>query len=147
VVTKLSTKKLSRLMAITAAIATLTVATVGINPAVAQTVALNSNKSTKLEGYGGGGKRDSGCAGFIADSPNHQVKISQDGNFRFLLEGSEESTLLIVGAQNQRFCVQADKVSKGKAEIPGRWSRGTYDVYVGSRNRGGAGYTLTIEPL
>ncbi len=142
-------KKVSRFALAFAAIATIATTANGwlISPAAAQAIAINSAQTTYLEGTAGGAKRDSGCAGLIADKPNHQVKISQDTNLRFALEGAEDATLLILGDQNQRFCVQADKVSQGKAEIPGRWRRGTYDVFVGSRNRGRTSYKLTIEPV
>jgi hypothetical protein len=140
--------KLSRIAAFSTAIALSAVSNgLFLSPAVAQVVALNSAQVTKLEGTAGGNQKDSGCAGFIPESPNHQVQVGQDSNLRFLMEGSEDATLLIVGAKNQRFCVQADKVSKGKAEIPGRWSRGNYDVFVGTRNKTRSAYTLTIEPL
>jgi hypothetical protein len=114
------------------------------SPVTAQ-VSIDGNGSTTLEGTSGGNVRDTSCAGFIADSPNHQVKLDSDKNLRFSLEGAEDATLLILAGPKQRFCVQADKKSK-KAEIPGRWKRGTYDVYVGSQSRNRASYKLTINP-
>jgi hypothetical protein len=111
------------------------------------TIALDGSKAATVEGTAGGKQRDTTCAGYIADVANHQVQVSRDSNLRFSLEGAEDATLLIVGAQKQRFCVQADKVSKGKAEIPGRWKRGTYDVFVGSRNGSRSNYKLVISPM
>jgi hypothetical protein len=134
-------KRFSRL-AISIALATSTA--VISNSAMAQVQVIDPAQTTTLTGTSGGTARDAACAGSIADAPNHQVKIAQDSNLTFALEGADDATLLILGPQKQRFCVQADKVSKGKIEIPGRWSRGTYDVFVGTRNRNRAAYTITI---
>jgi hypothetical protein len=118
---------------------------IGTLPAAIAQLPIDGNDSTTLEGTSGGAVRDTSCAGFIGDSPNHQVKLNSDKNLRFSLEGAEDATLLIVAGPKQRFCVQADKKSK-KAEIPGRWKRGVYDVYVGSQSRNRSGYKLTISP-
>jgi hypothetical protein len=134
-------KRFSRL-AISIVLATSTA--IMSNSAMAQVQAIDPAQTTTLTGTSGGTARDAGCAGSIADAPNHQVKIAQDSNLTFALEGADDATLLILGPQKQRFCVQADKVSQGKIEIPGRWSRGTYDVFVGTRNRNRSAYTLTI---
>jgi hypothetical protein len=138
-------KRFSRLaIAIVLATSTATVSAVMSNPAMAQVQTVDPAQTTTLTGTSGGPARDAACAGSIADAPNHQVKIAQDSNLTFALEGADDATLLILGPQKQRFCVQADKVSQGKIEIPGRWSRGTYDVFVGTRNRNRAAYTITI---
>ena len=109
-------------------------------------IAPNSQKVT-LEGTSGGSKKDPGCAGFVSDRPNHVVQVTDDSNLRFTLESkSEQSTLLITGAQGQQFCVQANQLSNGKIEIPGRWTKGTYSVFVGDRAQGRNPYTLLISP-
>lgn len=115
--------------------------------AASQTVAVSPNtQPITLNGTSGGAKKDSGCAGFIADRPNHTVQVTADSNLKFTLQGSGEPTLLITGAQGQTFCVQADRLSNGKVEIPGRWTKGTYLVFVGDRARGQNPYTLSISP-
>lgn len=115
--------------------------------ASSQTVAVSPNtQPITLNGTSGGTKKDSSCAGFIADRPNHTVQVTADSNLQFTLQGSGAPTLLITGAQGQTFCVQADRLSNGKIEIPGRWTKGTYSVFVGDRARGQNPYTLSIAP-
>lgn len=115
--------------------------------AFSQTVSIAPNaQPVSLSGISGGAKKDSGCAGFIADRPNHTVQVTADSNLKFTLQGSGEPTLLITGTQGQTFCVQADRLSKGKVEIPGRWTKGTYSVFVGDRAQGRNPYTLSIAP-
>jgi hypothetical protein len=112
-----------------------------------QTVSIAPNaQPLNLSGVSGGDKKDPGCAGFIGDRPNHTVQVTADSNLKFTLQGSGESTLLITGAQGQNFCVQADRLSNGKVEIPGRWTKGSYSVFVGDKGRSRNPYTLSIAP-
>lgn len=113
--------------------------------AASQTIAPNS-QPVNLEGTSGGSKKDSGCAGFISNTPNHTLQVTADSNLRFTLQGSGEPTLLITGTQGQNFCVQADRLSNGKIEIPGRWTKGSYSIFVGDRAGGRNPYKLSIEP-
>ncbi|MCU0552081.1 MAG: hypothetical protein MUC48_22320 [Leptolyngbya sp. Prado105] len=106
-------------------------------------VAPNAQPIT-LNGTSGGDKKDSSCAGFISDRPNHTIQVAADSNLKFTLQGSGEPTLLITGAQGQSFCVQADRLSEGKVEIPGRWTRGSYSVFIGDKGRARNPYTLSI---
>ncbi len=114
--------------------------------ALSQSVAVVSgSQAVTLNGTSGGTKKDASCAGFIATSPNHVVQINDDSNLSFRLQGAASSTLLIMGDKGQNFCVQA--LANGKIEIPGRWNRGKYSVFVGDRNQGSNPYTLLIEPM
>ncbi|MBD1822017.1 hypothetical protein H6F51_05835 [Cyanobacteria bacterium FACHB-DQ100] len=115
--------------------------------AAGQMVSVSPNtQPITLNGTSGGTKKDSSCAGFTSDQPNHTVQVTADSNLRFTLQGSGQPTLLITGAQGQAFCVQADRLSNGKVEIPGRWTRGTYSVFVGDRAQSQNPYTLSIAP-
>lgn len=112
-----------------------------------QTVSIASNaQAVTLNGTSGGDKKDPGCAGFVSDRPNHTVQVTADSNLTFTLQGSSDATLLITGGQGQNFCVQADRLSNGKVEIPGRWTKGDYSVFVGDRKGGRNPYTLSIAP-
>ncbi|MBE9013765.1 hypothetical protein IQ250_26615 [Pseudanabaenaceae cyanobacterium LEGE 13415] len=114
--------------------------------ALSQVVSIAPNsQSVTLSGTSGGDKKDTSCAGFIADRPNHTVQVTADSNLKFTLQGSGQPTLLITG-QGQTFCVQADRLSNGKVEIPGRWTRGNYSVFVGDQGKARAPYTLSIAP-
>lgn len=115
--------------------------------ALSQTVAISpSSQAVNLSGVSGGSKKDSGCAGFIANAPNHTLQVNEDSNLRFTLQGAGQPTLLITGAQGQTICVQADSLSKGKIEVPGRLTKGIYSIFVGDRTTARTPYTLSIAP-
>jgi hypothetical protein len=110
-------------------------------------VSLSSPSQTvTLTGISSANLRENGCAGPVGATPNHTVQIAADSNLRFALQGAVGSTLLILGDQGQKFCVQADRLSNGKVEIPGRWGRGSYRVFVGSQGQRQTEYTLTVSP-
>jgi hypothetical protein len=126
-------------------LATATCAQAQVAP---ERVSLNTRSPlVELTGQGGGSKREPNCAGFIAEKPNYLVEVTEDSDRRFRLEGAVDSTLLIVNAKGQKFCVKADKLSAGKVEIPGRWSKGLYQVFVGSQTQARSTYKLKIEPI
>ncbi len=114
--------------------------------AMSQTVALSpTSQEVSLKGTSGGAKKDAGC-GYIAAAPNHTLQVTADSNVRFKLQGGGQPTLLITGAQGQNICVQADSLSKGKIEIPGRLTKGTYSIFVGDRGQSQSAYDLSITP-
>lgn len=108
---------------------------------------LQRNQTVSLEGTSSGPVQDKVCAGFIPKEPNHLVNVETASNLNFSLEGANDATLLILGDKDQRLCVQADGMSKGKISIPGRWKPGKYQIFVGSRDGVKQGYKLTIGPL
>ncbi|NDJ16301.1 hypothetical protein [Myxacorys almedinensis] len=115
--------------------------------AASQPVSISpGSQSISLSGTSGGTRKDAGCAGYIAKMPNHTIQVTADTNLRLSLQGAGAPTLLITGLQGQNICLQADKLSKGKIEIPGRWTKGTYSVFVGDRAQGQNPYTLSIAP-
>ncbi|NJP08384.1 MAG: hypothetical protein HC866_02030 [Leptolyngbyaceae cyanobacterium RU_5_1] len=99
----------------------------------------------QVSGTSGGNQKDNGCAGYISTSPNHVVQVTEDADLRFVLQGAGQPALLIRSSTGQNFCVPADSYSGGKVEIPGRWRKGTYSVYVGDRANGHHSYTLLIS--
>ncbi len=115
--------------------------------AIPTVLTLKSTQTTTMAGTSSGPIRDQTCAGFIAREANHRIVIDQPSNLNFTLEGANDATLLIIGNNDQRFCVQADQVSKGKITIPGRWETGQYDIFVGSRSGQNTAYQLTIGPM
>lgn len=80
------------------------------------------------------------------ETPNHTIDITEDSDRRFKIQGSGNLTLLIVNSQNKRFCVQTDEFSGGEAELPGRWKKGSYRVYVGGQSAT-VPYKLSILPI
>ncbi|EKQ70951.1 hypothetical protein OsccyDRAFT_1260 [Leptolyngbyaceae cyanobacterium JSC-12] len=122
------------------------IATTGIEPALSQSITMSPGaQPVQVSGRSGGSQKDNSCAGFIAPVPNHVVQVTEDTDLRFVLQGANSSTLLIRSATGQSFCVLADSYSQGKIEIPGRWRKGTYSVFVGDRANENHAYTLLIS--
>jgi len=117
-----------------------------INPVLAQMITIAPNSQpVQVNGMSGGSKKDASCAGFIAPSPNHVVQLTEDTDLRFALQGAGQPALLIRSSTGQSFCVPADPYSNGKVEIPGRWRKGKYSVFVGDRANESHAYTLLIS--
>lgn len=87
------------------------------------------------------------CGTAATDKPQHTVEITEDSDRRFRVKGDSETTLLLINSQGKRFCVQTDSFSNGEAELTGRWTRGIYKVFVGSRSLAKPGYSLLVSPL
>lgn len=133
--------KVTRWFAIPAALAALITISDVAQSQSAATIS-SSSGTISLNGQSSG---TNSCAGNVSGSPSHVVEVSEDSNLRFSVQSQGgEPTLLIRSASGQKFCVQADNFSKGRVEIPGRWSKGTYSVYVGDR-KGQNPYTLLIS--
>jgi hypothetical protein len=127
--------------------AALAIALSGATAAISQTIAIASGTNVvQLSGTSGGSSTDGSCAGNIAPTANHTINITQDMNLRFTLKASGgQPALLIRSASGQDFCVPADSYSDGKVVIPGRWSQGSYAIFVGDRANGRHAYTLSIS--
>ena len=107
----------------------------------------NTTQAITVDGVSGGSSRDASCGGFVAEVPNHTIEMTEDSDRKFRVKGNSNTTLLVLNSQGKRFCVQADEFSGGEAELPGRWKKGTYRVYVGNKNQGRSSYQLTILPI
>lgn len=117
-----------------------------ISPAISQSITIApDSRPIQLSGMSGGGQKDNSCAGFIAAAPNHVIQVEADADLRFALQGSGQPALLIRSPSGQSFCVPADPFSNGKIEIPGRWRKGKYSVFVGDRANESHAYTLSIS--
>lgn len=114
--------------------------------ALSQVITISSaSQPIQVNGMSGGDQRDTSCAGYIAAAPNHVIDITEDADLRFELRGAGQPALLIRSSTGQNFCVPADSYSQGKIEIPGRWRKGTYSVFVGDRANEHHAYTLVIS--
>jgi hypothetical protein len=123
----------------------ITLVTSGMRPVLAEAVTISpTSQPIQLSGRSGGPQKDNSCAGFIAPAPNHVVQLTEDTDLRFLLQGEGQPALLIRSSTGQNFCVPADSYSQGKVEIPGRWRKGIYSVFVGDRANESHAYTLRI---
>lgn len=136
-------KTLTRWLAIPTSLA-IVVGSMSI--ALSQIVAVTpTSQPIQLTGTSGGDKKDASCAGYIASSPNHVIQVTEDSNLQFTLQAAGSPALLIRSSTGQDFCVPADSYSGGKVQIPGRWSKGNYSVFIGDRAHGRHPYTLLVS--
>ena len=125
--------------------ALLTIALSGTTALSQSTVAVTpDSQPIELRGTSGGSKKSNTCAGNIAPSPNHLIRVTEDTNLRITLQAGGQPALLIRNPAGQDFCVPADSYSGGRIDVPGRWIKGTYSVFVGDRNNGQHPYALSI---
>ncbi|MDX2229384.1 MAG: hypothetical protein NW220_07085 [Leptolyngbyaceae cyanobacterium bins.349] len=123
----------------------IALAVTSVSPALAQAITISpASQPIQVSGRSGGPQKDSSCAGFVAPAPNHVVQVTEDTDLRFVLQGEGQLALLIRSSTGKSFCVPADSYSQGKVEIPGRWRKGTYSVFVGDRANESHAYTLQI---
>jgi hypothetical protein len=127
---------------------TLAIALGTIDSVLSQTIAISPTSQTiQLSGTSGGDKKDKSCAGYIGSAPNHVIQVTEDSNLTFTLKASGgQPALLIRSAAGKDFCVPADSYSGGKVDIPGRWGKGNYSIFIGDRANGKHPYTLSISP-
>ncbi|MCY7407623.1 MAG: hypothetical protein LH631_09655 [Alkalinema sp. CAN_BIN05] len=103
----------------------------------------NASQAVTLQGMASSAT----CATAAIEKPQHTVEITEDSDRRFRIKGDSETTLLLINSQGKRFCIQTDNFSNGEAELTGRWTRGTYKVFVGSRSAAKPSYILSVSPL
>jgi len=103
----------------------------------------NASQTATLQGMASSAT----CATEAIDKPQHTVEITEDSDRRFRIKGDSETTLLLINTQGKRFCIQTDSFSNGEAELTGRWTQGTYKVFVGSSNAAKPIYLLLVSPL
>lgn len=103
----------------------------------------NASPATTLQGMASSAT----CATEAIEKPQHTVEITEDSDRRFKVKGDSETTLLLINSEGKRFCIQTDSFSNGEAELTGRWTRGTYKVFVGSGSAAKPSYTLSVSPL
>jgi type 1 fimbria pilin len=87
------------------------------------------------------------CTNVAIDKPQHTVQLTEDSDRRFRVTGDSTTTLLLINSQGKRFCIQTDRYSNGEAELTGRWTKGTYKVFVGSTSASKPTYTISVLPL
>jgi type 1 fimbria pilin len=87
------------------------------------------------------------CSTVATDKPQHTLDVTEDSDRRFRVKGDSETTLLLINSQGKRFCIQTDSYSNGEAELTGRWTRGSYKVFVGSKSASKPSYKLSVLPL
>lgn len=106
-------------------------------------VAPNFADPLNLRGVSGGPNKSNDC-GFIANQPNHVIRLTGAIPYlKFQLNTSGSPTLLVEGPAG-RFCVLPNSANSGNIELSGHGTQGTYNIYVGDRSQGQHPYSLNL---
>ncbi|MBE9040687.1 hypothetical protein IQ235_07830 [Oscillatoriales cyanobacterium LEGE 11467] len=129
--------RFTRYFAISIAIA---IGLVTARTAVAQTLELSPGftEPTTVDGIAGGTSNSGNC-GYISETPNHELVLTDDFDYlRVWVDGAENLTLLVRGPGGE-FCAPRDPQQSGY------WEEGTYSIFVGDRVGTDENYTLSIS--
>ncbi|MGF1541079.1 MAG: hypothetical protein ACFCU5_11615 [Pleurocapsa sp.] len=131
-------------------ILSFTILSLATGSGMSQSLPQNTKSDSKAEivrGQSGGSVDSKGC-GFIANTPNHTMKLSQRIDYMRLTVDTAggQPTLLVLGPHpGDSFCVLGDEVSGLKPEISGVWEAGQYQIYIGDRIGQNYQFTLNIS--
>ncbi len=114
----------------------------------AQTIQVSSNSANDpviVTGQTGGTVSSQSC-GFIRETPNQVLEISQRLDYmRLLVEAEGGQPTLLVDGPDGKFCVLADNLSQDNPVMSGVWPAGLYKVYIGDRGGNPHNFTLSIS--
>ena len=87
------------------------------------------------------------CKGYIADKPDHSIKLTEPFQYlRIYVESKEDTTLVMVSRLTNRSYCNDDAKSFNPALVRKRMAAGVYDIYVGMHEPDQrAPYTLYIS--
>lgn len=118
------------------------------SPARSQTLTQTflAQSSTTIEASGtSGGPRASSC-GFIANSPNQVLQVTEPfAPIDIKVQSTGDYTLMIEGPNGYSECVMAHDFGGGIIESPGVLNQGNYNIYIGDREGASHSFTLQIQ--
>ena len=128
---------------------TTTLATIlfGLIPtrSLAQSISVNGQLSSPVtREVTSGGNVDSNDCGFISDTPQEVIEVTDKINYmRLSLQGAASEATLLVEGPDGRFCLLSD--SSQEPSMSGVWQPGQYKIYVGEKEGGRNQYTLRLS--
>jgi hypothetical protein len=105
-----------------------------------------SQPSQTIQGISGG-KKSSGDCGYIANTPNYVINLSEATySLNVILDAQQgKPSLLILGpGKSDRFCVFGEPNIGKNAQMGGYWMPGQYLIYVGDDLGNHYPFTLRI---
>ncbi len=101
--------------------------------------------SLSLSGTSGGPVNSQDC-GFIAQTPNHVVEITEDLPYWRVMVTTSGSPTLLVDGPTGRYCVLPEgSANSGVLQYSGYGTQGNYNIYVGDRQQNQNPYRLLIS--
>jgi len=92
-----------------------------------------------------GGPQSTEC-GYISQSPNHTVQVTDDvASLDIRVTSSGHYSLLVQGDDGFSECVMAHTYDGGAIQSIGAVTQGTYRIYVGDFDGASHPFTLTID--
>lgn len=112
---------------------------------LAESISINGELSEPITSeVTSGGDVDSSDCGFISDTPQEVIEVTEKMNYmRMSLEGASSSATLLVEGPDGRFCLLPD--SDQEPSMSGVWVPGEYRIYVGDKDGGSDSYTLRLS--
>lgn len=100
--------------------------------------------SLSLSGTSGGPVNSQDC-GFIAQTPNHIIEITEDLPYwRVMVTTSGSPTLLIDGPSGRYCMLPEGSANSGILQYSGYGTQGNYNIYIGDRQQNQQPYRLSI---
>jgi hypothetical protein len=101
--------------------------------------------SLSLSGSSGGPVNSQDC-GFIAQTPNHVIQITDDLPYwRIMVTTSGSPTLLIDGPTGRYCMLPEGSANSGVLQYSGYGTPGNYNIYIGDRQQGQNPYRISIS--
>ena len=112
--------------------------------ASSQTIQTPLQSPVQVSGVSGG-SQSSSC-GFIANTPNHVLQVTEQfAPLDIQVTSTGDFTLFISGPDGFSECVMAHNFDQGAINAPGLLNRGDYSIFIGDRNGQSNPYRLSIQ--
>ncbi|AMW29540.1 MULTISPECIES: hypothetical protein [Limnospira] len=97
-----------------------------------------------LSGTSGGSSNSRDC-GWIAESPNHVLDVTQDLPYWSITVQTAGAPTLLIDGPAGRYCVLPESPSGSMLQFSGYGTRGTYRIFIGDRQQSQHPYSLSIS--
>lgn len=122
----------------------ITIFVAGTESVLADRRTVSPGTPVNLSGTSGGTSNSRDC-GWIAESPNHVLDVTEDLRYwQITVQTGGAPTLLIDGPAG-RYCVLPESPSGSTLQFSGYGPRGTYNIYIGDRQQSQHPYNLSIS--
>ncbi|MCG8367754.1 MAG: hypothetical protein MJA27_31030 [Pseudanabaenales cyanobacterium] len=101
---------------------------------------------SKIEVSGVSGGSESSSCGFISNTPNQVLQVTEPfAPLDIRVTSTGDFTLFISGPNGFSECVMANNYDQGVISAPGLLNQGAYSIFVGDLNGQSNPYRLSIE--
>lgn len=92
------------------------------------------------------GTMNSQDCGFIAQTPNHVIQITDDLPYWRIMVTTSASPTLLIDCPTGRYCMLPEgSANSGVLQYSGYGTPGNYNIYIGDRQQGQNPYRISIS--